>query len=493
MIPAALAFVGFLAAVVFVNGTRSELRELQQEELRHSEIAWELRLGVVQVQQWLTDISATRGLDGLDDGFVEAKNHHDQFISNLKTLQSEIRDEGLLDRLTHVERAFESYYSVGVAMAEAYVQGGPELGNQSMAQFDAAAEGLSDSLTPVLETIFSHAEGHLSEIVSGSGTLVRSLVAGAVLICLGSVLLGWFISRAISLPLVDAIGKLCTGSREIREASGEVSNSSMSLADNCTSQASQLEQSNASYEVISAATLENANRASEANSLMVETHDSIQSASGMLKGLVSSMEEIATRDQETQKIIKTIDEIAFQTNLLALNAAVEAARAGEAGAGFAVVADEVRNLAGRAATAAQNTSEMIERSAGEIEGGVEKARRTREAYATITDRSSRVTELVGDISNACGEQRDQLAESTRHLADLETHVHSNAAVAEESASVSREMENQSQSLDQVIHQLESIVEPKEGGAYSVSPFVASPGKPENSSSNRTVEGAFSFN
>ena len=37
----------------------------------------EIKLNIVQVQQWLTDVSATRGLDGLDDGWDEAKANAD--------------------------------------------------------------------------------------------------------------------------------------------------------------------------------------------------------------------------------------------------------------------------------------------------------------------------------------------------------------------------------------------------------------------------------
>ena len=102
-----------------------------------------------------------------------------------------------------------------------------------------------------------------------------------------------------------------------------------------------------------------ADNAKETQKKMTEASRIGNSANQNLDEMINAIEEITKSSEETSKIIKTIDEIAFQTNMLSLNAAVEAARAGESGAGFAVVADEVRNLAMRAAEAAKNTSGLI--------------------------------------------------------------------------------------------------------------------------------------
>ena len=102
--------------------------------------AHKVKLAVVQVQQWLTDISATRGLDGLNDGFDEAENNAELFytlISDLKSL-----DPARTDRYQKMNVAFTNYYDTGKKMAEAYVKDGPAAGNKLMASFDAAAERL---------------------------------------------------------------------------------------------------------------------------------------------------------------------------------------------------------------------------------------------------------------------------------------------------------------------------------------------------------------
>ena len=61
-------------------------------------------------------------------------------------------------------------------------------------------------------------------------------------------------------------------------------------------------------------------------------------------------------------IVGELDRIAAMTKLLSLNAMIEASRAAEAGRGFAVVASEVRTLAGQAAHAAAEITQLVESS-----------------------------------------------------------------------------------------------------------------------------------
>ena len=138
-----------------------------------------------------------------------------------------------------------------------------------------------------------------------------------------------------------------------------------------------------SVEEMTSMTRQNAENANQADRLTQDVKKTVTQVNEEMDKLNGAMKDISVSSEETGKIIKNIDEIAFQTNLLALNAAVEAARAGEAGAGFAVVADEVRNLAMRAASAAKDTSGLIEATVSKINDGANYVNQTNEKFLQI--------------------------------------------------------------------------------------------------------------
>ena len=150
--------------------------------------------------------------------------------------------------------------------------------------------------------------------------------------------------------------------------------------------------------------MQNAENANDADNLMKESNRIVGLANESMRELTSSMTDISQAGEETFKIIKTIDEIAFQTNLLALNAAVEAARAGEAGAGFAVVADEVRSLAIRAAEAAKNTEQLIRKTVDSVKSGSQIVMKTAEAFSELETNAAKGGELVSGIADSSKEQ-----------------------------------------------------------------------------------------
>jgi methyl-accepting chemotaxis protein len=168
---------------------------------------------------------------------------------------------------------------------------------------------------------------------------------------------------------------------------------------------------------------------------MASAMETIEKANASMNHLTVSMREIAGASEETQKIVKTIDEIAFQTNLLALNAAVEAARAGEAGAGFAVVAEEVRNLALRAAEAAKNTSSLMTDIVRKIRSGEKLVNTTNEEFVDMRTSSHKVVELMGGIASASQDQSQGIEQINTAILQMNTVTQQNAASAEELAAI----------------------------------------------------------
>ncbi|MDR0304327.1 MAG: methyl-accepting chemotaxis protein [Chitinispirillales bacterium] len=161
---------------------------------------------------------------------------------------------------------------------------------------------------------------------------------------------------------------------------------------------------------------------------------------------------------ETAKILKDIDEIAFQTNLLALNAAVEAARAGEAGKGFAVVAEEVRNLAQRSAESAKKTAQLIESSQASSSRGVGLAEETSEAIEKITEVSNKIAMIVDEITTAAEEQARGVAQVNSAIGNMDQITQANAAGSEELAASSEELSSQSVTMNDLVGELVGVVE-----------------------------------
>jgi methyl-accepting chemotaxis protein len=169
-----------------------------------------------------------------------------------------------------------------------------------------------------------------------------------------------------------------------------------------------------------------------------------------MQRLSQAITQIKTASDETAKIVKTIEEIAFQTNLLALNAAVEAARAGDAGKGFAVVAEEVRNLAMRSAEAAKDTAQRIDEAVSKASDGVTLNHEVLGKLQEIVEHVHKVSEVMGEIAASSAQQQDGVKQLNTAVDQLNQVTQQTAANAQEAASTAEELSSQAAEMQHMV-------------------------------------------
>lgn len=331
-----------------------------------------------------------------------------------------------------------------------------------------------DKLFEMKITLAKKKSDENTEIARGAVMFTWIVSAAGTLLAIG---LGIFLSLSITRPITRVVAGLTEGADQVAAASGQVASASQNLAEGTSEQAASLEETSSSLEELSSMTKQNADNAVQAKAMMGEAHKIVEKVNHHMDQMGTAIVEITKSSEETGKIIKTIDEIAFQTNLLALNAAVEAARAGEAGAGFAVVADEVRNLALRAAEAAKNTSDLIESTIKAVRNGNQLTIETQQAFKENISISTKIGQLVDEIATASQEQSHGISQISIAVAEMDKVTQQAAANAEESASASEEMNAQAEQMKVFVSDLVQVV----GGAGN---GVTAPGILQTASQGR---------
>ncbi|MDF2608365.1 MAG: mcpB 23 [Bacillales bacterium] len=138
-------FLGNISYLIYsLDSASKKLVELENKDLKITLASEKLKLNTIQVQQWLTDISATRAYEGYNDGFTEAESHAIEFRKTIKELEKiDIENK---NNLKEFSTSFESYYVMGIEMANAYIEHGPSKGNEIMDEFDAFASDINSKI-----------------------------------------------------------------------------------------------------------------------------------------------------------------------------------------------------------------------------------------------------------------------------------------------------------------------------------------------------------
>jgi len=460
----------FLVTSLLVGGAFMRLmtgvKQIQQETLPYILVVDGMDASRIEVQQFLTDVSATHNREG----YKEADKAAGVFLAGVAKYREMFQREGDkagLAKIDAIEADFKTFHAVGKTMAEAYVTQGIEAGNAKMTIFDQASAAIADKLGDFRKGQVAEAETITTQAVSDAEFTLGVMVIGGALSFLVAGLVAWTVAQSITRPLLamqdtvvriggsgdltlrvaatgqdelaemgkhlnQTLDQVGTSMRSVNNVAGEVAASAEQLS-SATAQLTESSHAQAATAADMAAAVEEittsigsvADHAVDTESLTEKTAAHVAEGETVVGKAQAEMARNATQVRESARhievlseqsrqvggIVQVIREIADQTNLLALNAAIEAARAGETGRGFAVVADEVRKLAERTSAATTEIGQLIDNIQRDTTIAVESMA----VSSAQADKGASLAKEAGDLFAEIKQASDQAAARVRDI------------------------------------------------------------------------------
>lgn len=500
-----------LFSIFSTRASLAHLNSLKDEVVVHTMRFMELDQNIVQIQQWLTDVSATRAMEGFDDGYKEAEGYYKASLDLLSKLRGDHLDEPeMLSSLDSMKIQIDDFYRVGREMADTYVKDGAAAGNKYMEIFDPYAAKLGETITGIVEEHKSEMSLVLLNLAKEQRYIMRMSIFLGVAAFIFAVILSFFVTRSVLSPLLlfkdkftqgasgdltvevdysidNEIGELSSSfnsfSSSLRELIRQLKSTISNMTDDSATLSSASEQFSVTFnqqsseisniavsmDTLSQSSGDTISRLDQMSELITNTNSEAEEAFDQLETAIHKTEEISedtnklsglmdglvNASGEIENILRVINDIAEQTNLLALNAAIEAARAGEAGRGFAVVADEVRKLAERTQTATgevENIVGQLMRETGKAKNSMDESMmKVGEGVELIRGLESfyrKVADSMSTINSEQGAISESMAESATSIERVNHSIHE----------ISESINEASSSVDQIANSATDLQE-----------------------------------
>ena len=313
----------------------------------------------------------------------------------------------------------------------------------------------SDDEIGVLSKSFDNTISRLRNYIGEISTMLEAIASGDLTAQITQEYVGDFASIRTSLHnilqrLNTTVGQIVTSAGYVSAGAEQMASASQALSQGSIEQTGAVEELEETIRSVTGSIKQTADSVQRAREQVDGMGCQLTEGNQKMQEMMAAMGEISDSSNEIEKIIKTIEDIAFQTNILALNAAVEAARAGSAGKGFAVVADEVRSLAARSAEASQSTSALIRRSITAVNHGTQIADATAKQLKNVVAGSHEIVETINGIASDAQVQAGAAEQIQDQISQITSVVQTNSSASEESAATSQELSAQASVLKQLV-------------------------------------------